>query len=329
MNRDFLRFVPVLIIILGLLLLVSSVAAAPGVQMEPTLTRQPTSEPHVATNAELQAARTEWSQSQHADTYDNGMGANTTCASCKSPMNWDPASPALEAAHDCAACKRVPGALRQELPGGEVVPLDEWQNISCEICHQPMGDSYWTGVSFWDQAGQRYEPVENVAELCAKCHEGQHGFNVVEEQYVSITHNQWECTFCHGVHGASSACTDCHDPKTLSGADEHARHPSVNCTACHDQGGLSIWYEDGLTSKHFGQYMPLRFAHTLRSWPSHNLSKQVNCLRCHHPPGGEQPLVAQTVSCLACHPDGEVLFWCAYFPRNPDPNPTPTPTGVP
>ncbi|MBT7601603.1 MAG: hypothetical protein HN560_11060 [Anaerolineae bacterium] len=327
MNRDSSAAIFVFgIIILGLFLLASSVVAAPGAQMEPTPMQQSTPEPHVATKAELDAAHNEWSNSQHADTYDFGLGANTTCASCKSPRNWDPANPALDEAHDCAACKRIPGAPRPVLVSGEAVAQSEWKNIGCDICHQPMGDSFWTGISFWDQAAQSYEPVESVGELCGKCHEGQHGFEVVEEQQNSPAHNQWNCTDCHGVHGAPSTCTDCHDPLEASGADEHERHPSVNCTGCHDQGGLSIWLEDELTSKHNGEYIPRKFAHTLTSWPSHNLSKQVDCLRCHHPPGGEQPIVAQTVSCVDCHPNGEVFFWCTYFERNPDPNPTPTPT---
>ena len=217
-----------------------------------------------------------------------------------------------------------------ELLGGEEVLQNEWKNIGCEICHQPIGDSYRTGISFWDQAGRRYEPVESVGELCAKCHEGQHGFEVVEEQQESPAHNQWECTLCHGAHGAPSACIDCHDLDTASGKVEHEQHPSVNCTACHDHGGLSIWLDAEPASENYGEYIPRKFAHTLTSWPSHNLAKEVDCLRCHHPPsGGEKPVVAKTVSCLACHPEGGVLFWCAYFTRNPDPNPTPTSTGVP
>jgi hypothetical protein len=90
------------------------------------------------------------------------------------------------------------------------------------------------------------------------------------------------CTECHGSHGLPSACTDCHDPTTGPGAAEHLRHPSVNCTGCHDQGSLSIWQEGDIGSKHFGEYITRRFAHTLTSWPSHNLTKEVICQKCHH-----------------------------------------------
>ncbi len=168
--------------------------------------------------------------------------------------------------------------------------------------------------------------MESVKELCAQCHEGQHGFEVTSEQEHSIAHHDWECTRCHGAHGTTSQCTDCHDPLTGAGEFEHARHPSVNCTACHDQGGLSIWLEDDVSSKFLNEYILRRFAHTLTSWPSHNLGRQVDCLRCHHERNfyDQQPLVAQTVSCTACHPDGQASFWCTNFLRDNDPNPTPT-----
>ncbi len=114
--------------------------------------------PHVATEAELLSAQLEWSQSQHAETYDDGQGANTTCAKCKSPMNWDPSNLAVEAALNCGSCKRVPGAPRPDLEGGTPVSMEDWQNISCGICHEPVGDSYWTGISYWDQTQKKLCP---------------------------------------------------------------------------------------------------------------------------------------------------------------------------
>jgi hypothetical protein len=322
MRRKIRFIISMACILAGCLLTTGTISAVPSLQS--TATPQVTATvAHVATQAELQTARLEWSRSKHANTYNNGMGANTTCASCKSPMNWDPASLAVDAAHDCASCKRVPGAPRPELVGGTPVPQSEWKNISCDICHQPMGDSYWTGISFWDQSTQSYIPMTSVKELCAKCHEGQHGFEVTEEQNLSPAHHDWECIRCHGPHGSVSKCTDCHDPKSGAGASEHDRHPSVSCTACHDQGGLSIWQEQNSASVYFGKFVPRRFAHTLRSWPSHNLARKVDCLRCHHQRNSQQPIVAQSVSCTACHPNGQGSFWCTNFQRNLDPNPTP------
>ena len=273
--------------------------------------------PQVATREELLVAQAEWELSAHADTFDDGMGANTTCARCKSPKNWDPSQDlAAQKALDCGSCKRISGAPRPELESGVPVTQHEWQNIQCNICHIPTGDSFYTDIAFWDQSSRTYIPVQDTNELCAKCHESQHGFEVVEEQSASLAHNSWECTRCHGPHGKSSACTDCHDPTIGPGAVEHGRHPSVDCTACHDAGGLSIWQERVPDSKFFGKYITRRFAHTLTSWPSHNLSKDVSCVKCHHPKDYNSPVLVEEIGCHICHPDGAVLFWCINFPRD-------------
>ena len=274
----------------------------------------------VATEAQLQHAEEEWVQTKHADTFDNGMGANTTCARCKSPLNWDPGQDlAQQQAMDCGSCKRIPGAPRPELTAGIQVNQEDWRSIGCEICHQPVGDSFLTEISYWNQRSGEYEPVESVMELCAKCHEGRHGFQVVEEQESSEAHSQWECTICHGPHSQPSSCTDCHEPTTGSGAIEHRRHPSVNCTGCHDAGGLTVWRDPEADSAHKGTYITRRFAHTLTSWPSHNLASNVDCTLCHHPIGDRQSSIVPEVSCRECHENGAVLFWCEYFPRDPSP----------
>jgi hypothetical protein len=276
----------------------------------------------IATSEEIAAAYAEWVVSGHAETYDLGMGANATCARCKSPMNWDPTQElAAQEALNCGACKRVPGAPRPELETGHAVPPSEWIGIPCEVCHIPAGDSYYVDIAYWDQNNGQYELLADSLELCAKCHEGQHGFEVVEEQVASQVHQGWECTRCHGPHGSPSACTDCHDPTSGRGASEHARHPSVNCTSCHDNGGLSVWYDYESQSAHSGEYVTRRFAHTLTSWSSHNLSTDVFCQRCHHPVGAQSAVVVDYVSCQQCHVDGAMWTWCLDFERDPAPYP--------
>lgn len=276
---------------------------------------------HVATTAEVQRATLEWTRSAHADTYDNGMGANATCARCKSPRNWQADAVAAQEALDCGACKRVPGAPRPELSGGAPINPANWKSIGCDVCHQPAGDSYWTSISFWDPSTRTFSAVQSSTELCGKCHEGRHGFQVIEEQERSQVHKGWECTRCHGVHGLPSKCTDCHDVSVGKTAVEHARHAQVNCTACHDAGGLSIWQDSTAESKHYREFVPVRFAHTLTSWPSHNLRTEVDCRHCHHPQGITRVMVASAVGCTNsnCHPGGAVLHWCPSFDRNPPP----------
>jgi hypothetical protein len=305
--------------VVGIASLSGAVAAAPAPADDPPPTPSPT--PSIASPEQLARAEAEWLASAHSDTYDRGQGANTTCASCKSPMNWDPSSLGAETALDCYSCKRVPGAARPELPGGQPVSEDMWQDIQCNICHIPVGDSYQTGIAFWDQSTGTYQPIESVMELCAKCHEGQHGFEVIEEQQASPIHTGWECTKCHGAHGAPSACTDCHDPSQVSGAAEHERHPDVDCTACHDAGGLTIMQDQDPNSVHVGEFIPVRFAHTLTSWPSHDLTTDVKCVRCHHPTPTGGLAVDPTTACQKCHPDGAMWIWCENFTRDDDPYP--------
>jgi hypothetical protein len=264
----------------------------------------------------LTQASAEWSASAHADSYDGGQGANTTCARCKAPRNWDPSNPAAEQALDCGACKRLPGASRPELAAGQPVALIDWRNIGCDVCHPPAGDSVSSAIAFWNQATQSYEVLADSAELCARCHEGRHGFDVTHEQSVSPAHRGWDCTACHGAHGRAVACTDCHDPTAGKGAAEHALHLSVNCTGCHDAGALGVWRDQVAGSRHHGQTIALRFAHTLTSWPSHNLRVAVDCRRCHHPRSAGRPALENTVTCAACHGDGAGLTWCPAFQRD-------------
>jgi hypothetical protein len=294
----------------------NSWAPAP-VFADPTATTQD----HLATQSELETAEAEWLESSHSDTFDMGLGANTTCARCKSPMNWDPSAGSIEASLDCYACKRVPGESRPLLPGGETVSRELWQDIKCDICHVPVGDTYQVDIAFWDQSAGAYQPVESVMELCAHCHEGQHGFEVIGEQEASPVHTGWECTQCHGSHGAPSSCEDCHDPEQSSGAEEHERHPDVNCTACHDAGSLTIRLNVDPESKHFGEFIPVRFAHALTSWPSHNLGTEIICERCHHPTPTGAPAVDTVTPCTACHPDGAMWTWCVNFERDIDLHP--------
>ena len=199
----------------------------------------------------------------------------------------------------------------------------DWMNIGCSICHQPIGDSYATGISYWDQASRSYVAVENISELCAKCHEGSHGFEVTEEQEASIAHNHWQCNQCHGNHGAPSACTDCHDPQAVSGAAEHAQHPSVNCTACHDAGSLVIWQEEIRLHPIF----PITFPYVLHmpslpglhtTCPKRSIAHVVITPKIRTHQFWFRKLVARLVMS-----EGASLFWCEFFNRDEDPNADP------
>lgn len=310
------------LVALGVLLLGMALWVSEGQAQGPTPTPTPTeSAPpagELASPAQIAAAYAAWLQSEHAATYDDGLGADTTCARCKSPFNWDPTHPAAEAALDCASCKRIPGEPRPTLEGGDPVPEAAWQHIGCPVCHEPVGDTYRVAPAFWNQERGVYEAVASSEALCAHCHEGRHGFEVAEEVHADDAHPGWGCLDCHDPHGGDVRCEDCHDPYTGPGAEEHLNHPEVHCSACHDQGGLALWRERNADSPYYGQVITIRFAHTLTAWPSHNLQAGVDCRRCHHPADLRHPALAQEVACdnASCHPGGAVLNWCPFFDRD-------------
>lgn len=290
-------------------------ASAPPVTPTPHLPVTP----HVATLAEVQTATAQWSVSRHANTFDAGTGANSTCALCKSPRNFDPDAFAKLAAEDCSACKRELGQPRPDLSGGVPVAQAEWKNIGCDVCHQAVGNSYSTALAFWNPELGAYESIKTSNELCGKCHAEQHGFGVIWEQSVSAAHKGWECTRCHGSHNAQVQCIDCHDANSGRGATAHQQHSSVDCTACHDAMKSVIWQDPYPNSRFYQRYYPQRTAHALRSWPSHNLQTAVECTYCHHPQDAQMKIVADQVKCPACHADGATFYWCPAIQRSDAP----------
>jgi hypothetical protein len=313
-GREQLAWYALWFVVAGLFVLARVARAAPSLGIRAL----PTPSGPVASPEQLSQARAEWSRSAHSETYDGGLGANTTCARCKSPENWDPGALAASRAVDCASCKRIPGAPRPALEGGAPVEQSDWHGLRCEVCHVPAGNSYYIGVAYWNQSTGSYEAVAGADELCARCHEGQHGFEVMAEQRASPAHQGWACTRCHGAHGEPARCAGCHDPTLGIGAEVHGQHLQVNCTACHDAASLGLWHDQQAGSRHQGQVVPVRFAHTLTSWPSHNLQLGVDCRRCHHPRSSGSPAVAAELACEACHAGGAVLIWCPALSRDPE-----------
>lgn len=305
----------------GVLSLAAGIWAAGLHAQEAHPPASPTPSADIASPLQIAQAIANWQRSKHSSTYDEGLGADTTCARCKSPLNWDPSAPAAEAALDCASCKRIPGEPRPLLEGGVPVAEADWQHIGCPVCHEPVGSSYRIAPAFWNQALGVYESVESAEALCAHCHEGRHGFEVIEEVRADQAHPGWTCLDCHDPHGGAVYCTDCHDATTGPAAEEHGNHQEVHCTACHDAGGLGLWRDYDAQSVYVGTVITRRFAHTLTSWPSHNLRTEVDCRRCHHLGNLDRPALSQSVSCQnsGCHPSGAVLYWCPLFPQETQP----------
>ena len=89
MTRRYILIVAaVIILVLGLTLFVAmnlAMTAGVGAAQDEGIPI-PTMTPHPATDEEYAEAFAEWSKSAHADTYDGGQGANTTCARCKNAV---------------------------------------------------------------------------------------------------------------------------------------------------------------------------------------------------------------------------------------------------
>jgi hypothetical protein len=261
-------------------------------------TETPTPPYVVATSSKVPEKWTLWSESAHASTGGTASVANTYCAECHSPLNWNP-----QATRDTA----VP------------VLAGEWMNIPCEVCHEASGTgSLLASISWWDPTTDQNQPVADSTELCEKCHRDTVDFHYKVNLDDSV-HSGFGCMTCHEPHSTAASCTNsgCHDqirpesslpPGTptggvhpnntafCGGANCHpaatqaalsntsihsAMHASVSCIACHDSSGLDVapffdlgtWMpfqileKDGVPTK-----VPVR---------SHAIHRTVDCTRCH------------------------------------------------
>ena len=139
----------------------------------------------------------DWVMSEHGSSYDNGMGANTYCAKCKSPIEFDPQS---------------------TLENNIIIPESKWQSVTCLVCHttnlvpqpRPPGahlhlmGNYIPGSGDPNNATlenitQMYIIRDNPNDLCAYCHTGR-----------------YEVTFVPGygriMEKKGVTCLDCHMP---------------------------------------------------------------------------------------------------------------------
>ncbi len=192
--------------------------------------------PHVATADELRVAQAQLERTRHANTYDNGLGANSTCALCKAPRNYDLNPAAMESAEDCAACKRQPGQPRPNRDPSIPVARQDWKSIGRDVCHQPVGSSYSTAISYWNPTLGQYE-VD-----CTACHDVGHLAVWKDPNPSSRYYGRWmPQPMAHDLRSWPSHnlevgvdCTRCHYPPDPLGTALF----SVECTnaMCHPPG---------------------------------------------------------------------------------------------
>jgi hypothetical protein len=130
-------------------------------------------------NPEMAEVVAEWEWSEHGMSYDGGVGANTYCASCKAPLNADPAATSSD---------------------NVLIPVEEWQDITCASCHPPhdLRVEWGTPIGIYEPANAGWRPIYDSNELCLVCHSGSRhevmfqGFGQVMYESKSV-----ECVDCH------------------------------------------------------------------------------------------------------------------------------------
>ena len=231
-----------------------------------------------------EAITIEWENSAHADTYVvDEAGKNNACAKCHAPIEWSPTLEDLP--ESCFTCKFE----LSEPPS--VIAESQWQSITCKVCHETDKKGNVAPEFSWLEVAalEEYTPVENVNELCLKCHAPS---NLPEHIAIVVggAHAEFLCTGCHNAHTLTTSCGEsaCHetlqDPeKIIPGHDED--HINVACEACHDASGLDVGpvEETGIWTT-FAPWSVDLEGNTesgLTPFVSHNTVLEASCDRCH------------------------------------------------
>jgi predicted CxxxxCH...CXXCH cytochrome family protein len=269
-----------------------------------------------------------WVNSKHAQSLvEPGSDNNVYCAKCKSPLNYNVSIPDpknVTIAEDdwqgiqCRICHNIMNISYSNSTGGK--PLAFYNATASSLA----------GYSVYDS-------VHNATELCEKCHTGSSH----DSKYAG-THKDtvgFDCASCHlnttsaskgGFNNRShsfevknaytgvTGCEVCHDPSNHTFQYTSNHTGNVSCIACHDQtfttvnatgyavsndGNYGLWQETP-TSK---WTTAKKITSAPATWPLHNLSKSVNCLKCHN--GAKSVLTGSLVApmlsdielCGGCH----------------------------
>lgn len=144
-------------------------------------------------------------------------------------------------------------------------------NDVCQACHVGyyQGDKSVAAISVLGIGVRRHPQVQELLlsatrgvhetqQLCTNCHTELHDLLLQNTE--------------HGAReGGKTQCVNCHADKALK-----AIHADVTCTACHD-AELNVQRDPELK-----MVVAMAVKHSLtESWPSHNLTKDVKCEKCH------------------------------------------------
>lgn len=279
-----------------------------------------------------------WQAGPHAAGYDLGKGPNTYCARCHSPQNWDPAAK-IDTPPNCVSCKFPHEEEVRIAEGNPLIPEEDWQGISCDVCHSMGVDSTEMGVAWHDAVTGYSENVASPTDLCEKCHHDTETLRY-KVDLGNQAHVDFTCTNCHEPHSTRASCGNvgCHDDVVavmaiynpthlgisdnavcvechIRGMDEHTMyvkelgtddclschinlveipitsavqlghtvyHQSVSCSACHDATGAPVEPNESKDA-----WTAIRLSELLGRtnrvpFTSHNLQREVDCVRCHY-----------------------------------------------
>ncbi len=145
-------------------------------------------------------------------------------------------------------------------------------NQVCQACHigYSQGDMSVPAIGITGIGIRRHPQIEELQlsaqrgvhktqQFCTNCHKDIH-----ETVLKNTEHG--------GRTGGATQCTNCHADKVVKGP----AHQTVTCIGCHD-AELTVQIDSG-------KVVPMAVKHNLtESWPSHNLTKDVKCAKCHVP----------------------------------------------
>lgn len=229
-----------------------------------------------------------WQQSPHGNTFVQGEGGkNSDCARCHAPVEFIPTMDDLP--ESCFTCKFTVE------PPPPVIPEEAWSHVDCQVCHEVKKGVVNQEIAWLEIAAiGEYSTPASSTDLCLKCHTGS-GVEGHLDIGIGGVHSEITCTNCHDPHATTADCgsAGCHDGLPMEGETGHdADHQNLACSACHDGSALEVDVDDdGI----WRTYLTIETGGTVtvRPFTSHNIVREVSCLRCHFP--GNPWGIAETV----------------------------------
>jgi hypothetical protein len=156
-----------------------------------------------------------WEGSSHGNT-NHGYNANTYCAKCMSPFQFD------ETVNRTTA---------------DSISQENWTDIGCAVCHHPhsLELRLFNGTEWED-------PVDDPSDLCGGCHGGSDHHHIYDDWEESAHSNSY-----HG-YNANTYCAKCMSPfqsdpsvnRSTSSPVDEADWDGIGCIVCHEQHTLEL-----------------------------------------------------------------------------------------